>query len=354
MKSRLEKLEMVRGFAALYVFAGHLILIRFAIKHGLLGFLFRFGQDAVILFFLLSGFVVYYSCEKYADTTFSAYFARRARRIFPIFLLALGLTFVCSTWLGNTPIADIHFSELVGNLCMLQDFAEAKPGVWISPFCGNLALWSLSYEWWFYMLFFPIYRFICPSLRLHAVAGISMIGLVTFSYMPNQASLFLMYFILWWTGAELARTFLDRRVVSISSQVRSLVYLVLFCGMLAIPLYRSFVQGETLSLGVHPILELRHFGACLAFVAGGLVWARFRWVAFTAIFGRFTKFASISYALYVFHMPLAVTGVYLSFIPSVVIRTIGYVAVTILVAGWAEGPYQRWINRVTSKRRNAT
>jgi peptidoglycan/LPS O-acetylase OafA/YrhL len=59
------------------------------IKHGLLSFLFRFGQEAVMLFFLLSGFVIYYSFSLGKDKSFQGYFQRRWLRIYPIFIFAL-------------------------------------------------------------------------------------------------------------------------------------------------------------------------------------------------------------------------------------------------------------------------
>ena len=41
-------------------------------------------------------------------------------------------------------------------MLMLQDRSYAKPGVWVSLVGGNAPLWSLSYEWWFYMAYFPM------------------------------------------------------------------------------------------------------------------------------------------------------------------------------------------------------
>jgi peptidoglycan/LPS O-acetylase OafA/YrhL len=52
MKHKLAKLDMLRGAASSYVFLSHFI------RGGLPGFLFAFGQEAVMCFFLLSGFVI--------------------------------------------------------------------------------------------------------------------------------------------------------------------------------------------------------------------------------------------------------------------------------------------------------
>jgi peptidoglycan/LPS O-acetylase OafA/YrhL len=52
-KIKLERLEALRGVAAVYVLLHHIIRARLGIEKGLLGLLFGFGQEAVILFFLL-------------------------------------------------------------------------------------------------------------------------------------------------------------------------------------------------------------------------------------------------------------------------------------------------------------
>jgi peptidoglycan/LPS O-acetylase OafA/YrhL len=38
------------------------------------------------------------------------------------------------------------------NVLCFQDIVSLKPNV-ISAYMGNGVLWSLSYEWWFYIIF---------------------------------------------------------------------------------------------------------------------------------------------------------------------------------------------------------
>ena len=344
VKSKLEKLEMLRGFAALYVFAGHFLLTRVFQKEGGAGLVFRFGQEAVMLFFIISGFVIYYSTAKHGDRAFLPYLVRRATRIFPIYFLALALSFLTVVLLGPARIADQSLGQFLGNVLMFQDFDGGKPGVWVTPFCGNLALWSLSYEWWFYMMFFPIYRFVPPQLQIHLVAALSLLGLVTFSLQPNQLSLFLLYFFLWWSGVELARSYLQKTPLTIASQRRTLCYLALLTSLVAAPVVAALIQHRPISFGIHPVLELRHFSACLVFLLGGLLWAKMRWVGFRFLFGGFAVVAPISYALYVFHYPLAVTSSYLGGIDFLPLQLTGYAAITFLAAYLAEIPFQKWIN----------
>ena len=61
MAGKLDKLEALRGAAALYVVFHHTIPYDSRLFNLPVGHLMRFGQEAVILFFLLSGFVINYS-----------------------------------------------------------------------------------------------------------------------------------------------------------------------------------------------------------------------------------------------------------------------------------------------------
>lgn len=68
---KLEKLEAIRGFAAVYVVLHH-VLPKTIMMYGInLAVFFRFGQEAVILFFLLLGFVIHYAFECAKDKSFS-------------------------------------------------------------------------------------------------------------------------------------------------------------------------------------------------------------------------------------------------------------------------------------------
>ena len=87
---RIEALECLRGFAAVYVVAGHVCNVYFHNPKWALPF--RFAAEAVVLFFLLSGFVVRLSTPE--NTTFSDFFVRRIKRIYPLFLLSLAFSYM--------------------------------------------------------------------------------------------------------------------------------------------------------------------------------------------------------------------------------------------------------------------
>jgi peptidoglycan/LPS O-acetylase OafA/YrhL len=344
---RLVRLECLRGFAALYVFVVH--IAQYVVKpEGLLAWPFKFGQEAVMLFFLISGFVIFYSYEAASDKSFGGYLLRRFRRIYPIFLVALGLSALLHSNDGN-----FDLRTLLGNVFMLQDFSDTKPGVWFNYYGGNTPLWSLSYEWWFYMLFFPIRTRLPEAVQKYVVFGLGVAAIAVYQVWPNQISLFLGYFMIWWTGAELARAYCRRRTVGFAPVL--LLGLTVFAFFL--PVWQMLLRGAPAGTILHvmlehryasfyPALEFRHISFAFAAVVVGLVWQRLGWRGFNAVFSIFAKVAPISYGIYVLHLPI-VTSTLLSGVP-VPVEVAGYVATVFILAALAEGPFQRWVNRLLS------
>lgn len=90
---KIAYIEAVRGFAATYVFVGHLVLNNFSeMAHWTI--LFHFGQEATMVFFVLSGFVIMYSTELSADKSFCAYIGRR---------FFVSIRSFCLRWCSVTP-----------------------------------------------------------------------------------------------------------------------------------------------------------------------------------------------------------------------------------------------------------
>ena len=341
---------MLRGCASVYVFAGHVYAGQSPDRTGIVAFILKFGQEAVMCFFLLSGFVIYYSHHLHHDHRFSTYLIRRSRRIFPIYLLALGLSYLVAIAAGDP---HLDWGNLVGNIFMLQDFSAGKPGVWVDTFRGNVPLWSLSYEWWFYMMFFPIYSKVSDRFQLPLVTILSLVGLFGYAIWPNQVCLFLLYFIMWWTGVELARTYCRGIRPTFYTQRGSVLVLATFCLFVPAVMLGLMARPEHLSFGFHPILEVRHFVACFIVLCLGLAWSELRWRGFTIVFGVFSFFAPISYALYVFHYPLTVYTAYLGSLANPYLRAAIAVAISLLLAYCAEVPFQRAFVRWTQRRKRS-
>jgi peptidoglycan/LPS O-acetylase OafA/YrhL len=175
-------LDAVRGFAAVYVAVAH--VLHFLPEGSLLRLAFRFSQEAVILFFLLSGAVIYLSQATRRDQRFLPFFVRRFRRIyFPFLISLLVTTAVVGAVRG---LGDFRAVDLVGNLLMLQD--AGKPGNIANNYLWNNALWSLSYEWWFYLMFFPLWQRLQgrPHSGIWRVLGMSLAAWVGYLTAPSH------------------------------------------------------------------------------------------------------------------------------------------------------------------------
>jgi peptidoglycan/LPS O-acetylase OafA/YrhL len=294
-KTRLDKLESIRGLAAVVVVAHH--LSREFMPHKWYRLPFVLGPEAVMIFFVLSGFVIYYSSHvNPLDLQLRNYAVKRVRRIYPIFLFAMALGYVCEVislrgWFVPS------WKTLVGNLLMCQ-------GMSIDPFYDG-PLWSLAFEWWFYVLFFLVIKLEkTPARRQYWAAAISFIGLLWTLIALNQASLFLLYFIAWWSGAELARQFLDQGRITWAGQrfcLAALGCIGLLSLLLVLPAIRTH---QALSPIDPPIIYPRHLLGALLLICVGIAWYKRGFAGFTGTLGNFAILAPISYAIYAIHAPL--------------------------------------------------
>ena len=340
-------MEALRGFAAFYVLLHHISSSYLGLKHTVWGLPFRFGQEGVLIFFLLSGFVICYSYGggPAGGHDFGAYLMKRGRRIYPIFILSLFLAYAIQC-LAAGQFVPVGMTSLFGNLFMLQDHPE-KPGVFLLPFADNMPLWSLSYEWWFYMMFFPINRWVPQSKQKFLVLALCLVGLLVNQFLPNSLCWFLVFFIIWWAGVELAREFLATGDVTLARQSNMLLVLappLFWYGWLTL---RWKLTGQQISFMAHPFVEFRYFFMTLVFLLLIFAWKHWGFFGFDQTLGKFGWMGSISYALYLFHYPLICD---LRLFQSAAVFYFD-LALRILLAfflAWlVEGKLQKWINART-------
>lgn len=108
---RVLLVECARGAAAIYVCLVHLNIIGHlaeSLKYGkFLLYPLNFGPEAVFLFFFLSGFSIHYSSNNRPLNTIVGikhYYYLRFRRIYPIFLMAVGLSIALGAILSSLKI----------------------------------------------------------------------------------------------------------------------------------------------------------------------------------------------------------------------------------------------------------
>jgi peptidoglycan/LPS O-acetylase OafA/YrhL len=148
-------LDLLRLLAALQVVLYHLS------KTSAVGLgphpLSAWGHEAVIVFFVLSGFVIHHAART-RDHDLTAYLASRISRLYSVALpcLLLTLLFDIVTMLAEVRVfqgVDVKSSldapgySVVLNLLMLGQS-------WVSVgFFSNGPYWSVAYEFWYYILF---------------------------------------------------------------------------------------------------------------------------------------------------------------------------------------------------------
>lgn len=144
--SRLAFIESLRLFAALLVFLQHAIERHrdIAVLDGLT----RIGPGlvGVVVFFLVSGYVVPMSVRKGFDPT--SFMVRRLFRVYPLLLFTFALLLVAGVS-GLLPhwsyVASASPFQWAANLLLLQDYVGAR------PFLG--VTWTLAVEFAWYGLF---------------------------------------------------------------------------------------------------------------------------------------------------------------------------------------------------------
>jgi peptidoglycan/LPS O-acetylase OafA/YrhL len=306
---KIEKLEAIRGFAALYVVIHHFIgyTVLKTNLPALVRLPFRAGQEAVIVFFLLSGFVICLSSHRGSHMSFKTYFLKRAVRIYPIAIAAFILSTIVIIF-NQDKLSLFDLKSLVGNILMLQDTGN-KPGLIFQTFLGNLPLWSLSYEWWFYMMFYPIYFLLVRRQVFNINSSflalfISIAGWLTYISYPNHISLIMTYFSLWWSGVACAELYLQEATFKFKSLLPVILCLTIMSTLAAIPVLKSYLLNKDLSIIMYPLLSLRHYGFALFIILFGLIWWNAKLKYFDFIFEWFKKIAPISYAIYIIHFPI--------------------------------------------------
>ena len=279
----------------------------------------RYGHEAVLFFFVLSGFVIHLGCAKRIVTQGAAarfdwpgYMLRRARRLYPPLIFAMLLTLVLdkagaahgwSIYRSETPYALINSSIQpvhdvttgVGNLAFLMPS-------WVPSWGSNGPLWSLHFEWWFYMIY-PLLWLI--SRRSAMAASVTVVVLFFLSWLVEPASghaffvarIFTALFT-WWLGALLADIYTGR----IRIRWTRLAPLTLLLAVLPVATpslgrhWPQFAHGwvpDTLyGVGFAGL-----FAGCFALCERG--WP-------LAFLSRLKPLGDMSYTLYIAHMPILV------------------------------------------------
>lgn len=137
--SRLAWLDALRGLGAVAVLLEHMLPWFMPV---LRPYWFNLGMYGVMVFFLVSGYIIPVSLEGRGDVR--AFWISRVFRLYPIYLLVVVLVLVMAPWMPVREQVPRDLSAVAGHVTMLLDVVHM----------GGLAdtMWTLSYEMVFYLL----------------------------------------------------------------------------------------------------------------------------------------------------------------------------------------------------------
>ena len=306
-------LDLMRGGAALVVLVSHwrdLLFVPYAdsLSRSLPVKLFYAltggGHQAVIVFFVLSGYLITSTiarAHRAGRWSWLVYLEHRLARLWTVLVPALLLIFLLD--LAGSHLhrsAPLYFGTHAANMLL-----DAHTHLGILTLLGNLffvqqiltttygsdgALWSLSYEFWYYILFPLLLALAAGSWKRRVVSAILALGVALFIGKP-----ILLLFPVWLMGSLL------NYVPPPKAHPRLLAALCL--------LYLPLVFGRSQA---HPLLFQYLLGAATAAMIWLVLGLRTR--APQAVWARGSRmFAGFSYSLYVVHSPILVlaTGLWL-------------------------------------------
>ena len=233
---------MLRGLLAVYVVLGHSRWLLWAghaewskqthavweVPLAYASASLRFGNEAVMVFFVLSGFFIHLPAAERlfqgATVALSTtrFYRRRAHRLVAPYLFALVVTAVCD-WIGWTWFPRLY-SGKAGDALLDQTFTRAGyvwqsilPALALLPsslgrdFGSNGPLWSLSYE----VVYYAVYPAWLAVRTRHSKCAFGLVPLLcmVWALLPRQfaplAALF--YYPVWLAGAALAEWLIGRQ-----------------------------------------------------------------------------------------------------------------------------------------------
>ena len=144
--------DTMRGMAILFVLAAHFLTNSVVfddysttmLGNTSLNFSF-FGNTGVILFFYLSGYLIYASIDRGKNIAFFLY--KRLLRIYPPYLFSIAIVLIMPIFFNFYPVYGMR--DIFANIFFIKDFLNA-------PYMNNV-YWSLLVEVRFYFIIFVFF-----------------------------------------------------------------------------------------------------------------------------------------------------------------------------------------------------
>lgn len=296
-------ISLLRGLAAIEIVAAHLRAQLFpslraipdpTIWYQALAFFTGFAHQAVVVFFLLSGWLVGGSLlnKLHEPGIMVSYAIDRLTRLWVVLVPAFVLSLLIAAYTDAVDPNQVSYSReneysvtsFIGNLFGLQDMAVPR-------FAGNFSLWSLANETWYYVLFpLLLLPFIGKTMLTRGAAAVTCMC-VAYLLMFQ----IVLYFAIWLLGVAFSRISIDvcrsQRLILVTLLAGISVFFRL-TGSNDILVPASFVQDFVFSIAFLLLLSSLQFRADAAHVGTRLA----------SMLGK--HLAPFSFSLYVIHVPL--------------------------------------------------
>jgi len=276
-----------------YFLSFTVLFVHFGILSGTKHFVFITSSEAVQGFFILSGFLVFYSYINHPDP--KKYFIKRSLRILPAYFLIVLLCAIGGVFLTDLPVflyftSPMFFKYLVANICFLNFLQPELPGVFAHNIIQavNGSLWTMKVEILLYFtvpVIYWLFKKYNKILVLFLLFAFSTCASLCFSHLYDQ------------TGKQIYNI-LNRQVGS---------QLIYFYSGTAILLYFNYFQRYIKYLFVLAfVLYVSKFffslisyvePMCMAIIIIGFAYH-------SKPFYRLTKYDNIAYGIYLFHFPI--------------------------------------------------
>lgn len=305
-------LNILRTLAALIVCIGHIrgqiLLPRASLEHAsvnqVLYMLTSLGHGAVIVFFVLSGYFVggeairAYRGQRLA---IGSYMVKRLSRLWTVLLPALVLTCLLDS-IGIAVFGDTStyseppwargFLVFLGNLFFLQS-------KWVPAFGTDHALWSLAYEFAYYLAFPFVLIAVAQRKTSGTIACCIAIALLFVVFGATVLAMFPIWLV--GAGAYLIQDLANSQLTRLSTVTRTALATFSVGALVVAMALDKFVGGGENVINAAIYIE--------AVVAAALILQlssiqEFNFGVFNKVAARTSFFSRYSYSLYAIHMPI--------------------------------------------------
>jgi peptidoglycan/LPS O-acetylase OafA/YrhL len=256
LNNRMDQLDSIRGLASITVLFNHLYLVL-----PTLPLLFKYsplkaivnGNAAVIMFFVLSGFVLFLSFMRGVSGTYRSFVTKRILRIYTPYLVSIVLAVVMAAMLAKGSIPGIDAWQSGISLKLLIEHLSLVFIIDTKAF--NNVIWSLVHEMRI-SLYFPLIAFcvmrlnwkvnlyICLLLSIPSILK----DLIPMGYALTTLLDTMHYTSMFLIGALLAKN-LDTLTAIYQTWSKSLKWLILFVAFISYA-YSAVIITTVLKLGL--------------------------------------------------------------------------------------------------------